>query len=63
MEALRRHEAENVAMLAGLPDEFVTWRASFWRVAYELPGFISHRRGHHDQIRAAIQSAHAAKGG
>ena len=63
MEALRRHEAETVAMLAGLPDEFVTWRASFWRMAYELPGFISHRRGHHDQIRAAIQSARAAKGG
>lgn len=54
---LTRMEAETVALIAGLPPEFVARKGSFWRYAYNYTQASSHNDEHLQQIRAAIESA------
>lgn len=54
LKELRRNRAETWAMLAALPDEFVTRRGSFWRLAYGLVEGRLHDDGHLAQIQAAL---------
>src|SRR5205085_1639130 len=45
-EALKHSEAETVAMLAGLPDDFVNRRRSYWRLAMSVVQTADHTRDH-----------------
>jgi uncharacterized protein YndB with AHSA1/START domain len=57
LESYRRLEEQTVALLAGLPDEFVARKGSFWRLAYGYTQARPHYEEHFAQIRAAIASA------
>jgi hypothetical protein len=57
LESYRRLEDQTVAMLAGLPDEFVARKGSFWRLAYGYTQARPHYEEHFAQIRAAIAAA------
>jgi uncharacterized protein YndB with AHSA1/START domain len=59
-EELRRNEAETVAILAGLPDEFLASKRSYWRVAFAQLQTISHTQEHIPQIQAAATAARNA---
>ena len=55
---LKRNQAETVAMVYDLPEEFVRRRRSYWRVGYELllmPAI--HLPTHLAQIRATLEKA------
>ena len=54
LESYRRLEDQTVALLAGLPDEFVARRGSFWRLAYGYTQARPHYEEHFAQIRAAV---------
>jgi uncharacterized protein YndB with AHSA1/START domain len=54
---LKRLEREAVALLAGLPPEFVARKGTFWRLAYGVTQSPFHNDDHLNQIRAAIASA------
>ena len=56
-EELKRHEAETLAMLAALPDDFVTRKRSYWRVANTALQTADHTREHLRQIEAALAAA------
>ena len=56
IEELKRAEAETVAMLAGLPAEFVARKDSYWRLGYSALQFPEHVRDHMGQIQAARQA-------
>jgi uncharacterized protein YndB with AHSA1/START domain len=61
LEEFKRSEAETVAMLAALPDEFVARKRAYVRLGYallELPGY--HTCQHLDQIREAVKAAQGA---
>ena len=57
LESYKRLEEQTVAMLAGLPDEFVARKGSFWRLAYGYTQGRPHYEEHFTQIRAALESA------
>jgi uncharacterized protein YndB with AHSA1/START domain len=54
LEELKRNEAETVAMLAALPDDFVNRKRSYWRVANSALQTADHTREHLRQIEAAV---------
>lgn len=56
-EELRRNCAETVAFLAGLPEEFVARRGSYWRLAHNMVEEPYHFNQHLDQMRSAVESA------
>jgi uncharacterized protein YndB with AHSA1/START domain len=58
LEALKKTKAETVALLRGLPPEFLARRGSWVRLGYnllEMPGY--HERIHLDQMRTAVEKA------
>jgi uncharacterized protein YndB with AHSA1/START domain len=57
LEELKRNEAETVAMLAGLPDEFVAAKRSYWRLAFGQLQGGNHTQDHLQQIEAAVAAA------
>lgn len=57
LAALKHAEAESLAMLANLPDEFVQRRSSYWRIAQAWLFAPYHAVQHVPQIQAAIDSA------
>ena len=52
-EALKHSEAETVAMLAALPDDFVNRKRSYWRLAMSVVQTADHTRDHLRQISEA----------
>jgi uncharacterized protein YndB with AHSA1/START domain len=54
---LQRHERQTVSLLAGLPDEFVRTRPTFWRLSYSYTQNPDHLEEHLDQIREALRAA------
>jgi uncharacterized protein YndB with AHSA1/START domain len=56
-EALKRNEAETVAVLAALPDDFVNRKRSYWRAANAALQTADHTREHLRQIEAAVAAA------
>jgi hypothetical protein len=62
-EELKRNEAETVAMLAGLPDEFVAARRSYWRLAFGQLQGGNHTQDHLKQIEEAVRAARQAPEG
>jgi len=63
LEELKRNEAETVAMLAGLPPEFVAARRTYWRLAFGQLQGGNHTQDHLQQIQAAVAAARQAPGG
>lgn len=58
---LKRLNAETVALLQALPEEFVARRRTFWRLARTLlDESYSHIADHLNQMRAAVAAARAA---
>jgi uncharacterized protein YndB with AHSA1/START domain len=57
LDDLKRMQAETVALIEGLPPEFVARKGSFWRYAYGYPTLYQHNDDHLAQIRAALASA------
>jgi uncharacterized protein YndB with AHSA1/START domain len=58
--ALKRAEAETVAMLAALPAEFLARKGSYWRLGHALLQDPTHSHDHFAQMRQAIQAAQPA---
>ena len=56
LKELSRNEAETVAMLAALPEDFLARKGSFWRLSYVLINSPQHAQAHYSQIRSAIAS-------
>ncbi len=54
---LKRAEAETVAMLRNLPEDFTAQKDSYWLMAYQQLQFKSHIFEHADQIKAAVAAA------
>ncbi|MEP7356848.1 MAG: SRPBCC domain-containing protein [Anaerolineales bacterium] len=52
-EALKHSETETVAMLAGLPEEFVKRKRSYWRLAMSVVQTADHTHEHLRQIAVA----------
>jgi len=60
-EELKHNEAETIAMLAALPEDFVNRKRSYWRVANSALQTADHTREHLHQIEgvmAAIRQPH-----
>ena len=57
LAGFRKLNAQTVALLAGLPDQFVARKGSFWRLAYGYTQGRDHYQEHFDQIKAAIAAA------
>jgi uncharacterized protein YndB with AHSA1/START domain len=57
VEELQRHEAETVAIAAGLPEAFVAEKRTYWRMAYALLQNAAHITQHAEQISAAVGAA------
>ena len=53
-EALKHSEAETVAMLAALPEDFVKRRRSYWRLAMSVVQTADHTHDHLRQIAEAL---------
>lgn len=60
-EELRRSQTETTAMLAALPDEFISGKASYWRVAFNMLQTDFHIEGHLEQMRTVLDAAKAAQ--
>jgi hypothetical protein len=52
---LKRNEAETVALLNALPDEFVARKGSYHRLAIRMLTWPDHAREHLGQIIAAVR--------
>lgn len=63
LAAHRRLEGQTVALLAGLPEDFVARKGSYWRLAYGFTQARPHYEEHFAQIRAAVAAARAAAAG
>lgn len=63
VEELKRHEAETVAIVAGMPEAFVAGKRTYWRLAFSLLQNNPHVSEHAAQITAAVAAARAAAGG
>jgi hypothetical protein len=57
LEALKRAEAETVAVLESLPPEYLAGKRNYWRLCFGLLQGPSHVVQHFDQIRNAIAAA------
>jgi hypothetical protein len=55
LQEFKRNQAETVALLNALPDEFVAQRGSYRRLAQTLVDWTGHTREHLDQIKAAVK--------
>lgn len=53
---LKAHDAESVSMLAHIPDDFLSHKGRFWKLAYQANQNSYHLQSHLEQIRLAIQS-------
>ncbi len=53
---LKRNEAETVALLNALPDEFVARKGSYYRLAVRMLNWPDHAREHLSQITAAVKA-------
>ncbi len=60
VDELKRHEAETVAVAAGLPEAFVAEKRTYWRMASTLLQNNTHIAEHSAQIAAAVAAARAA---
>jgi uncharacterized protein YndB with AHSA1/START domain len=56
----QRLERQTVSMLAGLPDEFVARKGSYWRLAYGYTQGKQHYEDHFAQIRAAVSAVRSS---
>jgi len=56
LEELQRNGKEVVALIAGLPPEFVARKGSWWRLAYGIVEAPYHYLQHKEQIEAALQA-------
>lgn len=54
LEELKRSQAETVALLSALPEEFVARKRSYWRMGYTLMQENYHLEEHLEQIKANI---------
>ncbi len=54
---LKLHDAQTLAMLARLPDDFVAHKGRFWKLVFQASQNSFHLQTHLDQMRAAIESA------
>jgi hypothetical protein len=61
LEELRRNESETVAILATLPDDFVSRKRSYWRMANNIVQGADHVHEHARQIEAAVAGARRPK--
>lgn len=57
IEELKRCEAETIALIRHLPEEFTQRKGSFWRLADAVQNFPLHVQSHSAQIQAAIAAA------
>lgn len=57
MAELRRNQSETVAMLAGLPEGFVTRKRTYWRLGLNLLSTPYHYHDHCAQIQALVANA------
>jgi uncharacterized protein YndB with AHSA1/START domain len=57
LDAYKRSQAETVALLSELPEEFVCMKGSFWRLGLQLLQINSHAREHAGQISLAVSAA------
>lgn len=57
--ALQRQQAETVALLAALPDEFVARKGSYWLTGFSFLQGGLHHRAHMSQMEAALASSRA----
>jgi len=53
---LKRNEAETVALLNALPDEFIARKGSYYRLAMRMLNWPDHARAHLSQITAAVKA-------
>lgn len=63
VEELKRHEAETVAIAAGLPEEFVAGKRTYWRLAFALLQNGPHVGEHAAEITKLVAAARAAAEG
>jgi hypothetical protein len=57
LKELKNHDAETISMLAHIPEEFLSHKGRFWKLAYQAHQNIYHQQLHLEQMRLAIQSA------
>jgi uncharacterized protein YndB with AHSA1/START domain len=57
LSELQRNQVETVAMAAGLPEEFVDRKRTYWRLAYNLLSTPYHYHEHCKQIQMLIADA------
>jgi uncharacterized damage-inducible protein DinB len=57
LEEYKRNMAETLYFLAHLPDEFVSRKGSYWRLAYNFLQDPYHFDGHMGQMQAALDAA------
>lgn len=57
LDELKRHNAETLAIVANLPDDFMDRKGTYWRLAYNLLDAPYHHQTHMEQMRAAVASA------
>lgn len=60
LEEFKRNQMETVAILGGLPDEFVAHRGTYWRLAFTMMTFSKHIEEHIQQIQEALKAARKA---
>ncbi len=60
MRELKAHNAETLAMLAHLPEDFPAHKGRFWKLTFNASENSFHLQTHVDQMRAAIESARKA---
>lgn len=60
LEALKRAEAETIALLEALPPDYLARKRNYWRLCFGLLQGPSHAAQHFDQIRNAIAAARSA---
>jgi uncharacterized protein YndB with AHSA1/START domain len=54
---LKSHDAETVAMLSHLPEDFPQHKGRLWKLAFNANENSLHLKGHLEQMRAAIEAA------
>lgn len=50
----KRHQTEALAMIQGLPEEFVARKRSFWRLSYALMTYLPHLEKYVTQIETTV---------
>jgi uncharacterized protein YndB with AHSA1/START domain len=61
LAALSHLQGQTIGLLAGLPEEFVAQKPTFWRLAYGFTQEDSHLEEHLAQMKEAIDSARRAQ--